>query len=95
MIEDKTNFEKPKKRRMKSGKKALFAAFGICIVLLAFTMIMIFLGKDTYSLQILATAGVGILPVMYGIYEFHSTKINLDHMEKNYDPHYDERHGIY
>lgn len=83
------------RKRMKSGKKALFLAFGICIVLIIFVMAMIFLGKDTSSLQILATAGVGILPVMYGIYENYSTKINLKHMEENYDPNYDENHGIY
>lgn len=80
---------------MKSGKKALFLAFGICIVLMIFTMAMIFLEKDTSSLQILATAGVGILPIMYGIYEHSNTKINLKHMEENYIEDYDEKHGIY
>lgn len=84
-----------KKKRMKSGKKALFLAFVICILLMVFTMAMIFLEKDTSSLQILATAGVGILPIMYGIYEHGNTKINLKHMEENYEPDYDEKHGIY
>ena len=70
---------KPKRerKRMKSGKKALFLAFGICAVLTLFTMVMIFLGKDTASLTILATAGVGILPIMYGIYDKHETQNNL------------------
>lgn len=86
---------KKKRKRMKSGKKALFLAFGICAVLILFTMAMIFLGKDTTSLTILATAGVGILPIMYGIYDKHETQINLKHMEKNYIPDYDERNGIY
>ena len=86
---------KRKRKRMKSGKKALFLAFGICAVLILFTMAMIFLGKDTTSLTILATAGVGILPIMYGIYDKHETQINLKHMEKNYIPDYDERNGIY
>lgn len=88
---------RPKKRRkrMKSGKKALFLAFGICVVLTLFTMAMIYLGRDTTSLTILATAGVGILPVMYGIYDKHETQINLKHMEKNYIPDYDDREGIY
>lgn len=84
-----------KRKRMKSGKKALFLAFGICIVLMIFAMAMIFLEKDTSSLQILATAGVGILPIMYGIYAHSNTKINLKHMEENYDPNYDENQGIY
>lgn len=84
-----------KRKRMKSGKKALFLAFVICILLMVFTMVMITLEKDTSSLEILATAGVGILPVMYGIYEHSNTKINLKHMEESYDPNYDEKHGIY
>ena len=86
---------KRKRKRMKSGKKALFLAFGICAVLILFTMAMILLGKDTTSLTILATAGVGILPIMYGIYDKYETQINLKHMEKNYIPDYDERNGIY
>lgn len=86
---------KRKRKRMKSGKKALFLAFGICAVLILFTMAMILLEKDTTSLTILATAGVGILPIMYGIYDKYETQINLKHMEKNYIPDYDERNGIY
>lgn len=83
------------KRRMKTSKKALYIAFVICIVLILFTMAMIVLGKDTSSLGILATAGVGILPVMYAIYERGSTKEKLKHMEKNYNPNYDDEEGIY
>ncbi len=80
---------------MKSGKRALFSAFGICIILLSFTMVMIFLGKDTTSLTILAGAGVGILPIMYGIYDNNNTKINLKHMDEGYNPNYDEEKGLY
>ena len=84
-----------KKKRDEVWEKALFLAFGICAVLILFTMAMIFLGKDTTSLTILATAGVGIIPIMYGIYDKYETQINLKHMEKNYIPDYDERKGIY
>ena len=87
--------EKIRRKKMKSKKKALFLAFGICVVLITFTMTMIFLGKDTTSLGILATAGVGILPVMYNIYNKSETQINLKHMEKNYIQNYDEERGIY
>lgn len=86
---------KKKKKRMSSNKKALFLAFGICGVLLTFTMLMIYLEKDTSSLSILATAGVGILPIFYNIYNKAETKINLKHMEENYNPNYDEEKGIY
>lgn len=84
-----------KKKRMKSGKRALFMAFSICIVLILFTMAMIYQGKDTTSLTILAGAGIGILPIMYGIYDHYNTKINLMHMEKNYIEDYDEENNIY
>ena len=87
--------DKKKKRRMKSGKRALFTAFGICIVLISFTMAMIYLEKDTTSLTILAGAGIGILPIMYGIYDHYNTKINLMHMEQNYIENYDDQEGIY
>jgi len=83
------------KRRMKTSKKALYIAFVICTVLILFTMAMIVLGKDTSSLGILATAGVGILPVMYAIYERGSTEEKRIHMEKNYIPDYDEKEGLY
>lgn len=82
-------------RKMKSGKRALFLAFALCAVLIAFTMAMIFSGKDTTSLTILATSGVGILPIMYAIYTQSETKINLKHMEENYIENYDEKRGIY
>lgn len=84
-----------KKKRMKTSKKVLLIAFTICILLIIFTMGMIVLGRDTHSLSILATAGVGILPIMYGIYQAGSTKENLKHMEKDYNPNYDEERGIY
>lgn len=87
--------KKKKKRRMKTGKKALYTAYVICGGLILFTMGMIYQGKDTTSLTILAGAGVGVLPIMYGIYEKHSTKISLKHMEENYISNYDEQEGIY
>jgi len=93
-IQSKKKREK-EKRRMKTGKKALYSAYVICIALIAFTMIMIALGKDTTSLTVLATAGVGVLPVFYGIYDYHNTKINLKHMDENYISNYDEQEGIY
>lgn len=91
----KKNKTEKKRKRMKFGKRALVIAFTICIILILFTMIMIYLGKDTTSLTILATAGVGILPIMYEIYNRYSNKISLKHMEKNYNPNYDEERGIY
>lgn len=94
-LQELLNKNKRKKRRMKTGKKALYSAYVICGVLLLFTMIMIYQGKDTTSLTILAAAGVGVLPIMYGIYDHYNTKINLKHMEENYITDYDEQEGIY
>lgn len=86
---------KKKKRKMKTGKKALAAGFTICGILLVFVMAMIYMGRDTSALDILAAAAVGILPIMYGIYDTNETKINMVHMEKNYIENYDEKEGIY
>ena len=95
ILKEKKANKRRRRRRMKSGKRALFLAFYICAVLIAFTMAMIFQGKDTTSLTILATAGVGILPIFYGIYTNSQTKINLKHMEKNYIEDYDNKEDIY
>lgn len=80
---------------MQTKKKALLGAFIIACVLILFTMVSIWTGRDTASLGILATAGVGILPFMYKIYERGSTEEKLKHMEMNYNPNYDEEEGIY
>lgn len=87
--------KKKRRKKMKFGKRALAAAFTICAILIIFAMVMIYMGKDTTTLTVLATAGVGVLPVMYGIYDHYNTKINLKHMEENYIPDYDEQEGIY
>lgn len=89
------NTSSKKTKKMKTSKKALLAAFTIAIMLILFSMLMIYLEKDTSTLEILATAGVGCLPIMYGIYSHNSTKINLKHMEECYDPNYDDNQGLY
>lgn len=86
--------QKKKKKRMKFGKKMLVLSFVTCFVLILFTMVMIYIGKDTTSLTILAGAGVGVLPVMYGVYDHYSTQISLKHMEENYIPNYDDEMGL-
>ncbi len=94
-LEKMLKVKKKERLRMKTGKKALYVYFYMCIILIAFTMAMIFLGKDTTSLTILAAAGVGGLPFMYNIYEKNNTPIKLKHMEMDYIPNYDEQEGIY
>lgn len=94
-IEEQAKPRKERKKRMQTSKKALYTAFCIALMLIFFTMAMIFLDKDNSSLEILATAGVGCLPIMYGIYSHNNTKINLKHMEQDYDPNYDDNHNIY
>lgn len=94
-IEERESATKKPKKKMKTSKKALYTAFLIAIILIIFTMAMIFMDKDNGSLEILATAGVGCLPIMYGIYSHNNTKINLKHMEEDYDPNYNENNGIY
>lgn len=86
---------KRKRKKMKFEKKSLIGVFFLCGVLIAFTMLMIYQGKDTTSLTILATAGVGCIAFVYDRYEKYSNQINLMHMEKNYVPNYDEERGIY
>lgn len=84
-----------RKRSMKFGKKALVVGFVIAVILIIFTMAMIYMGKDSSSLEILAGAGVSVLPILFGIYHHYNTKINLKHMEQNYVENYDEQNGIY
>ncbi len=86
---------KRKKRKMKTSKKVLFLATVLCLALIIFSMAMTYLGRDSSALSILAGAGVAILPIMFGIYEKYETPVRLMHMEKNYNPDYDEEKGIY
>lgn len=84
-----------KKKKMKTSKKVLLLATLLCLVLIIFSMAMTYLGRDSSALSILAGAGVAILPIMFGIYEKYETPVRLMHMEKNYNPDYDEEKGIY
>ena len=84
-----------KKKRMKTGKKALWAGFIISVALIVFGMAMVVIDKDTQTTSILAGAGVAIIPFLFGIYEKFSTEISLKHMEENYIEDYDEKNGIY
>lgn len=86
--------KRKEKKRMKTSKKALLAYFIVCSILVAFTMFMIYLEKDSSALNTLAEAGLKGLPVVYGIYQANSYFINKKHMEKNYIPDYDEREGL-
>lgn len=87
--------QKKKKRRMKTGKKAFWLGFSICVILIMFSALMVLIDKDTQTVAIFAGAGVSMIPIIFGIYEYHSTKISLKHMEKNYIPNYDEERGLY
>lgn len=86
---------KKKRRKMKTGKKALWLGMLASVVLVVFSMAMIVLDKDTQTTSILGGAGVAAIPVLFGIYEKYSTQINLKHMEENYIVDYDEKEGIY
>lgn len=94
-VEEKEIKSKAHKKKLKFGKKILLMAFGLCFSLIAFTMLMIYQQKDSMTLSVLATAGVGCLPIMYGIYTNSATKISLEHMEKNYIENYDEKNNVY
>lgn len=83
------------KRRMKTSKKALCAYGLICGILLVYTMMMLWFGKDSTTLTVLATAAVAALPAVYKIYTDSSDKEKMIHMEKNYNPNYDEENNIY
>ena len=80
---------------MKTSKKVLFLATLLCLVLIVFSMVMTYLGRDSSALSILAGAGVAILPIMFGIYEKYETPVRLKHMEENYNPNYDEENNLY
>lgn len=55
---------------------------------------MVIMDKDTQTVAIFAGTGVVAITVIFGIYEKHSTAINLKHMEENYIVDYDEKEGI-
>lgn len=83
------------KKRMKTGKKAMWTGMFVCVVLIVFSMVMVVIDKDTNTTSLLAGAGVAAIPFLFGIYEKYSTEISLKHMEENYIPNYDEKNGLY
>lgn len=87
--------KKKSKKKMKTGKKAFWLGFMLSISLIVFSGIMVIMDKDTQTVAIFAGAGVAVLPFIFGIYEHFSTKINLKHMEKGYNPDYDDEKGLY
>lgn len=89
--------DKPRevKKKMKTGKKALWTSLLISIALIVFSMAMIVMDKDTQTTSILGGAGVASIPFLFGIYEKFSTEISLKNMEKNFIEDYDEKQGIY
>lgn len=89
------NKSQDKKKRMKTGKKAMYSYFLACGVLVVFTMLMIYMGIDSSALNTLAEAGLKGLPVVFGIYQANSFFISKEHMKQNYRPDYDEEEGIY
>lgn len=86
--------KKNKKKRLKTGKRALWLYFTSCFLILLYVMVMLWFDKDSSTLSILAGAAVAALPAAYAIYTANSTKINLKHMEENYNPNYDKEHGL-
>lgn len=84
-----------KKKKMKTGKRALWVGLAFCMILVAFSMAMIMIDKDTQTTSILGGAGVAAIPFLFGIYEKYSTQISLKNMEENFIEDYDERMGIY
>lgn len=84
-----------KKRRMKTGKKAMWTGMGICIVLILFSMVMVWCDKDTQTTAIFGGAGVTAIPFIFGIYEKYATEISKKNMDMNFIEDYDEKEGIY
>lgn len=93
--EEETKQIKNKKKRMKTGKKAMWAGLSMCIILIIFSMIMVWLDKDTQTTSILGGAGVAAIPFIFGIYDKYSTEISIKNMDMNYIEDYDEKEGLY
>lgn len=94
-LEEMLKEKRKQKRRMKTGKKALLSYFIACSILVIFTMLMIYLERDSSALNTLAEVGLKGLPVVYGVYQANSYFINKKHMEQNYNPNYDEENNLY
>ena len=83
-----------KKRRMKTANKGLFFLIIWALIIQSYVMIMIAKLGDTTSLSILAGTAFTEAFGAYLAWLKYKEKINLKHMEKNYNPNYDEEEGL-
>lgn len=85
---------KRKRRRMPTSKKALWLFVTWCLVIQIFCLVMIWRTGDSNSLAIFAGSSTAELIAVYKIYSDNSKAEKIKHMEMNYDPNYNENHGI-
>lgn len=85
---------KKRRKRMATSKKVMWLFVTWCLVIQVFCLVMIWRTGDSAALSIFAGASVGELVAVYKIYSDNSKAEKLKHMEMNYNPQYNEEHGI-
>lgn len=85
---------KPKKRKMQTSKKFLWIFVMWALFIQTYVMVMIVALRDTMSLSIIT--GVVFIEAVgaYFGYLKYNYGINIKAMEENFDPNYDDNHGV-
>lgn len=84
-----------KRKRMTTSKKGFLLLTVWAMAIQTYVMIMIVKLQDTTSLAIITGVVFGEIIAFYLGYLKYSRDINLVHMDKNYNPNYDEENGLY
>lgn len=91
----KVKAEKRPKRKMKTNKKFFMWLTIWAMIMQTYVLVMIVELRDTMTLSIVAGVVFGEIVLFYLGYLKYTLNIDLKHMDKNYNPNYDEEKNIY
>lgn len=91
----KVKAKKRPKRKMKTNKKFFMWLTIWAMIMQTYVLVMIVELRDTMTLSIVAGVVFGEIVLFYLGYLKYTLNIDLKHMDKNYNPNYDEEKNIY
>lgn len=83
-----------KKKKTKTSKKVFITIMGWCLIVQVLTGYMAYVLQSEMLIGLFAAEAV-LTPIFtYKFYLEYNKEINLKHMEMNYQPDYDNTHGL-
>ena len=90
-----TKSKRKPRRKMKTNKKFFMWLTIWAMIMQTYVLVMIVELRDTMTLGIVAGVVFGEIILFYLGYLKYALNIDLKHMDKNYNPNYDEENNLY